>query len=942
MATVGAHDIFVATKEQSINQIIRKMARFRPSIFNFVSTGIDERVTNHVNNYYHLDPRVYYIAPDQHIHELAWYEAKWHHSDITNRAGGVSVVGSLLSSITLANGDPRVYHLAADQHIHELSWHNNRWNHRNVTTDAGGAPANSASLSVVTLFNGDPRVYYPGTDQHIHELGWYNGRWNHRDVTDSAGGPAVAGSSLSTTTIQNGDPRVYHLTAEGHVCELAWYGSRWHARDVTADAQGRPVAGHALSAIALGNGEARVYYFAHESGEILSSTHLHELASHGDRWEDSDLEPFTTQLLPLPPYPSPVIWRPDSESSLQAVNINGSPHVFFVAVGAPTLPFLNISRHRISELAWSNNAWRCLDWPGNMSVTPAPDTALRAVRQLGGEYRLYFSGDDHHIHELVERFHHLDITADTDGMQASGGDLGATMVGVSPVLAEPNVVSLRVELPWLAHPIDVDYWTEDGNIPHDEFAKCITERLGALPLPGAASVKVVDRKGRETVAIPALEFCLQITDLSIDLHPREHGSTLPAIPPQHFGVSAKLYAGLGLPDRTLQGSALRQKLIEKAQTHDAPTEVPWRLSLPFNELTSFSIDIDGTGHIEFAQDGTDQVYLTPLIDTLDVHNIQPNNLEDGISGYLLLIARMGILTNLRIALQELQVHYPQHTPLFSVKPTPIVRPGNHPARITSDLQAFYLFDEGAGNTVHDRAPAGNPLDLQMIELNGRSGASAFTWLPGGGLKVSGAGRIISNGPAKKITEAVRSTNELTMEAWIQPAISMQGGPARILTISQDTKHRNAMLAQGSARGEDAAEAYDVRLRTTGTDENGRPSLNSGPGTLSTELTHVAFTRARNGKTSLYRNGMLCETATAAGTCANWDVGYPLALANEVSEPAPEDGNRQWHGTYYLIAVYSRALSADEVRRHFEVAGPLYNPVIEDNQLKFFLTTEVTS
>ena len=60
-----------------------------------------------------------------------------------------------------------------------------------------------------------------------------------------------------------------------------------------------------------------------------------------------------------------------------------------------------------------------------------------------------------------------------------------------------------------------------------------------------------------------------------------------------------------------------------------------------------------------------------------------------------------------------------------------------------------------------------------------------------------------------------------MEAWVTPAQEVQSGPARIVTLSQDHVNRNFTLGQEE-------DAYELRLRTTETSDNGLPSLIAGP------------------------------------------------------------------------------------------------------------------
>ena len=49
-----------------------------------------------------------------------------------------------------------------------------------------------------------------------------------------------------------------------------------------------------------------------------------------------------------------------------------------------------------------------------------------------------------------------------------------------------------------------------------------------------------------------------------------------------------------------------------------------------------------------------------------------------------------------------------------------------------------------------------------------------------------------------------------------------------------------------------------------------------------------------------------------GDFSDWDPDFPLVIGNEATL------NRQYLGTVYLIAIYNRALSADEIRHDFAV------------------------
>lgn len=95
-----------------------------------------------------------------------------------------------------------------------------------------------------------------------------------------------------------------------------------------------------------------------------------------------------------------------------------------------------------------------------------------------------------------------------------------------------------------------------------------------------------------------------------------------------------------------------------------------------------------------------------------------------------------------------------------------------------------------------------------------SDTNAVRWSEGG-LEVTGRTVIRSERSATRLSDAVRVSGKFTVEAWVRPAATDQGGPARIVTISPGGSMRNFTLGQDGAR-------FDVRLRTTQTTDNGIP------------------------------------------------------------------------------------------------------------------------
>ena len=222
------------------------------------------------------------------------------------------------------------------------------------------------------------------------------------------------------------------------------------------------------------------------------------------------------------------------------------------------------------------------------------------------------------------------------------------------------------------------------------------------------------------------------------------------------------------------------------------------------------------------------------------------------------------------------------------------------ARTRAGLQALYDFSAGSGRWIQDRSGAGQALNLHI------SKPAAVRWSKNS-LQIQKPTQIRSVQPAHQLSGAIRRSGEITVEAWIAPANVEQKGPARIVTLSQNSTERNFTLGQ-------EADKYDFRLRTLNTSNNVSPSLSTEKEQTSTRLTHVVYTRNRAGLARLYLDGKKAAEKTIAGAVYNWNGQFRLALGNEFG------ADRAWLGTYHLVAVYARALLPKEVETHYQ-AGP---------------------
>ncbi|WP_158261173.1 MULTISPECIES: DUF1592 domain-containing protein [Pirellulaceae] len=216
---------------------------------------------------------------------------------------------------------------------------------------------------------------------------------------------------------------------------------------------------------------------------------------------------------------------------------------------------------------------------------------------------------------------------------------------------------------------------------------------------------------------------------------------------------------------------------------------------------------------------------------------------------------------------------------------------------SSGVIAFYDFREAGGDIVHDRTRNDSPLNLTI------QSPESVRWTSDG-LVVHKSARIVTTQPPHPLIESLRKTGEITIEAWITPHDLQQSGPARIVTFSRDPSNRNFTLGQDKQK-------YDARLRTKKTDSNGMPSVSTKDGQAKTKRTHIVYTKDKQGLARLYVDGKLAGERKGLGDFSNWDEDMAFALANEFT------GDRPWLGTLHSVAIYDRALSADEVIVQYE-------------------------
>lgn len=245
------------------------------------------------------------------------------------------------------------------------------------------------------------------------------------------------------------------------------------------------------------------------------------------------------------------------------------------------------------------------------------------------------------------------------------------------------------------------------------------------------------------------------------------------------------------------------------------------------------------------------------------------------------------------------------------------------------LVALYEFNEGTGKLIKDESDAGAGEALVIDDANVIDDTDAVTWVQGG-LSINKPILIHSPGGVAKINQAIKSTNELTVELWIQPDNLQQGQlgkfAARIMTISNSRATRNITISQAETQ-------LEFRVRTSETSVNGNPAntttamggpIKSPVNTLNEsslqQPQHIVVTHNTEGAISATLNGkteLLAPELQRPGNFSNWDITLPLVIGNELLEDIRE---RNWQGTIFRIAIYDCVLSDNQIDQNFQAGS----------------------
>jgi len=219
-------------------------------------------------------------------------------------------------------------------------------------------------------------------------------------------------------------------------------------------------------------------------------------------------------------------------------------------------------------------------------------------------------------------------------------------------------------------------------------------------------------------------------------------------------------------------------------------------------------------------------------------------------------------------------------------------------RDDSHTLLLYRFTEGKGDSVEDHGKIGPPVALQI------PAPEAVRWLPGQGLELMETTMLMSREPAEKLMALNRAG---AFECWMSAATlypqtpMWQGGifcwdGAAQRNFAVGFASWSLLLASGPGSLLQVGSPYVVQI----------PGLRAG-------LRHLVITW-EGGKTQVYLNGARLLERAYNMRSELWAKDAKIYLGNQPGEPRP------FQGVFYLLALHDRALTAEQVQRHYQ-AGP---------------------
>lgn len=227
-----------------------------------------------------------------------------------------------------------------------------------------------------------------------------------------------------------------------------------------------------------------------------------------------------------------------------------------------------------------------------------------------------------------------------------------------------------------------------------------------------------------------------------------------------------------------------------------------------------------------------------------------------------------------------------------------------PVRARDHLVVQYRFLEDGGANVLDLASQKFPLTIDDT--------STYEWRPTG--LAFTAPSVGAHASTLAVGEelACEASDAVTVEGWVSSASLSQGGPARVFTWEDPSGSVDANLSLVQDDTDGAQWAF--RARTTSSQPDGAPQRRPQSEQITVDKkTHFVGVQTAGGST-IYLDGQAVPSVNSSVDGElNFAGDYAFGVGNTTGYI---DGTRSWIGELHYVALYCRALTADEVADHY--------------------------
>jgi uncharacterized protein (DUF885 family) len=294
--TNGSQHVYFATDNQHVHQLYYNNVKWLDEDLTDKTKGALAVAGSALSSFgmHNGSQHVYFVAGNQHVHQLYYNNVEWLDEDLTSFTNGaLAAAGSALTSFAMLNGSQHVYFVTDNQHVHQLYYNSVKWLDEDLTSFTNGAlAATGSALNGFGMSDGSQHVYFVAGNQQVHQLYYNNVKWLDEDLTGFTNGAlAEAGSALSSFAMARRAQHVYFVADNQHVHQLYYNGTKWLDEDLTGSTNGAlAAAGSALSGFPMANGSQHVFF-------VATNQHVHQLYNNGTKWLDEDLTGFTNGAL---------------------------------------------------------------------------------------------------------------------------------------------------------------------------------------------------------------------------------------------------------------------------------------------------------------------------------------------------------------------------------------------------------------------------------------------------------------------------------------------------------------------------------------------------------------------------------------------------------------------------------------------------------------------